>query len=51
VREPFDVVIDGARVRDDPSDRPQYLRRADWLRARNVSPFTVAARVRWERQG
>src|SRR5688572_21650591 len=44
VRAPLDVVTDGARVRDYPGDWPQYfqLRGADWLRVRDVSPFTVA---------
>src|SRR5262245_39949345 len=53
VRTPLDVVIDGARGRDLPGDWPQYfhLRGADWLRVRDVSPFTVAfihhALARW----
>src|SRR5687768_2994232 len=44
VRTPLDVVIDGARVRDYPGNWPQYfhLRGAEWLRVRDVSPFTVA---------
>ena len=44
VRQPLDVVVNGARVVDFPGDWPQHftLQRAEWFRIRDVSPFTVA---------
>jgi hypothetical protein len=44
VRQPLDVVVDGARVVDFPGNWPQYFNLQAWpaFRVRDVSPFTVA---------
>ena len=42
VREPLDVVVNGAQVVDFPGDWPQYFHLGEVLRVRDVSPFTVA---------
>ncbi len=44
VRQPLDVMVNGARVRDCPGDWPQFfrLRNNSSLRVRDVSPFPVA---------
>ena len=44
VRQPLDVVVNGARVVDFPGDWPQYfnLQGGEAFRVRDVSPFTVA---------
>jgi hypothetical protein len=44
LRQPLDLVLNGSRVLDFPGNYPQYfqLQQAEWLRVRDVSPFTVA---------
>jgi len=44
VKQPFDTVVNGARIVDFPGDWPQFfsLKGAEAFRVRDVSPFTVA---------
>jgi hypothetical protein len=44
LRQPLDVVVGGARIRDFPGNWPQFysLRGSDSFRVRDVSPFMVA---------